>query len=699
MMKELLLLVLAALCMSDAMHISGKTADMDFLHKQKKIYELLFFVKQHSLTDTEYYEIGRNYDIENNIDMYKDKTIVQEFLYMYRQGMLSRHAIYSPYYEEHRYEMKCLFKLFYYAKDFQTFYKTAAWARLYLNDGVFTNAFTIAVFYRPDCKYMRLPAPYEIYPNLYFDSNVIQQAHDIKMTRGLATANIDNVDSYMIYANYSGSYIKPTYDEEYKLDYYMEDIGLNTYYYYFRQVMPFWLDFKEYDIKYDFPKYFRGYYYYFFHNQLMGRYFLERVSNGLGEIEYFDWNKPFYPGYYSTLMYNNGIVIPQRSRYMNVPFYKYKYLKEIETLEMRIMNAIDLGYVYDKNGKQFNIYTPEGFGILANLIEGNVDSCNRRFYGMYDALARDILGFNFDYKDKNKAIPSALQCYSTSMRDPAFYRLYKRIMTYFFRYKKYMPYYTQNELIFPGVKFESVNIDKLLTYFDYCDTFINNAVSVENFKEGMKLRVKARRYCLNYKPFTYRFNINSDKETKAVFKIFLGPAFDDPHNEKDMSYFHQYYKYFVEMDKFVVTLRPGQNAIERHSSDSVYTMPDMLSSDMFYKKLEKAVSGSEPFTYYEKLFGYPERLTLPKGKPEGMRFKMFFYMSPFDETKMTNVELPIFGKYTFDDKPFGFPLDRPMYPWKFFTPNMYFKDVYIYHTYEHEKAYEKSYEKSYEKNY
>lgn len=99
------------------------------------------------------------------------------------------------------------------------------------------------------------------------------------------------------------------------------------------------------------------------------------------------------------------------------------------------MNAIDFGYVYDKNGKQINIYTPEGFNILANLIEGNVDSCNRRFYGMYDALARDILGFNLDYKDKNKVIPSSLQCYSTSMRDPGFYRLYKRIMTYFFRFE------------------------------------------------------------------------------------------------------------------------------------------------------------------------------------------------------------------------------------------------------------------------
>lgn len=116
-----------------------------------------------------------------------------------------------------------------------------------------------------------------------------------------------------------------------------------------------------------------------------------------------------------------------------------------------------------------------------------------------------------------------------------------------------MPYYTQSELFFPGVKFESVSMDKLQTYFDYCDTFINNAVDVESFKDGMKLNLKARRYCLNYKPFTYHFNINSDKETKAVLKIFLGPAFDHHHKEKDTAYLREYYKYFVQADKFVVT--------------------------------------------------------------------------------------------------------------------------------------------------
>lgn len=127
----------------------------------------------------------------------------------------------------------------------------------------------------------------------------------------------------MIYANYSGSFVKPYFDDEYKLDYFIEDFSLNAYYYYIRQVLPFWLDMKDFNI----PKEFRGNFYYYQHQQLLNRYFLERISNDLGKIEDFDWNKPFYPGYYSTLMYNNGIAMPQRPRYTNVPSYKYKYLK------------------------------------------------------------------------------------------------------------------------------------------------------------------------------------------------------------------------------------------------------------------------------------------------------------------------------------------------------------------------------------
>ena len=49
---------------------------MDFLHKQKKIFDLLLYVRQADLSDAEWYDVGRNYDMESNMDMYKDKVIV-----------------------------------------------------------------------------------------------------------------------------------------------------------------------------------------------------------------------------------------------------------------------------------------------------------------------------------------------------------------------------------------------------------------------------------------------------------------------------------------------------------------------------------------------------------------------------------------------------------------------------------------------
>ncbi|XP_043262180.1 arylphorin subunit alpha-like [Colletes gigas] len=683
MLKIALLVALCAVCTAQSMKVTGShTADMDFLHKQKKIYELLLYVRQNDLIDAEFYNVGRNFNLESNIDMFQDKSAVQKFVWGYKQGiLLSRNAIFSPFNSEQLQEMQALFELFTSAKDFQTFYKTASWARVYLNSGLFTTAFTVAVLYRNDCKYMRLPPIYEIYPNLFYASDVIQEAQNIKMARGVTGApGVENAETYMIYANYTGAYM-PRVNGEYKLDYFMEDVGLNAFYYYFRQVFPFWLSSKQSGI----PPEIRGQFYYFVHKQLLARYNLERLSNDLGEIKDFDWYKPIHPGYYSTLTYSNGISIPQRNRYSSIPYYKYKHLKEINRLESRIMDAIDSGYFVDIQGKHVDIYTPKGLGMLANMIEGNVDSGNRRFYGMYDSLARDILGFSAEQTNRNKIIPSALQSYCTNMRDPAFYMLYKRIMTSFFRYKENQHSYTQSELQFPGVRIESVNVDKLTTFFDNCDTLVNSAVSVENLNRGVSFRLKARRLCLNYQPFNYRFTINSDKETKAVLRIFLGPAFDDI--TQTALYLTKYYKYFVEMDKFVVSLRPGSNNIDRHSTDSFMTMQDMTPSDIFIEKLKKAIGGSEPFMYSEREFGFVNRLSLPKGKPEGMPYKMFFFLSQHDESNVNAYEFPMFGKIMFDGKSLGFPLDRPVFGWNYTVPNMFMKDVNIYSVLDKEMKY------------
>ena len=97
------------------------------------------------------------------------------------------------------------------------------------------------------------------------------------------------------------------------------------------------------------------------------------------------------------------------------------------------MEAIDSGFFYDDMGKQISLYTVEGLNYLGNLIEGNGDSYNLKYYGAYDVLAREILGMNFNFNNKNYYVPSSLELFSTSLRDPAFYRIYDKIMYFFHR--------------------------------------------------------------------------------------------------------------------------------------------------------------------------------------------------------------------------------------------------------------------------
>lgn len=107
--------------------------------------------------------------------------------------------------------------------------------------------------------------------------------------------------------------------------------------------------------------------------------------------------------------------------------------QESEEYETRIGQAVDSGIVFTKEGKPAKIYTPEGLNILGNMIEGNADSCNEQYYGNIDMLGRNILGFNLMPLTPDKLHPSALEHFVTSMRDPAFWRLYKKFFHFYYK--------------------------------------------------------------------------------------------------------------------------------------------------------------------------------------------------------------------------------------------------------------------------
>ncbi|XP_050087151.1 larval serum protein 2-like [Anopheles aquasalis] len=676
-----------------------KYADKPFLTKQKAILEIFQHVHQAEL-HTHLWDEQKSFDLAAYKEHFTKPAVVDEFLHLYHHGMVPMEEIFAVYNEYHREQAVALFHLFYYAKDWDTFYKTMVWARFHVNEGMFVYAVTVAVLHRPDMQGIVLPAPYEIYPYYFFNDVVISKAQHYKMQgfHGMKKA-ADGVYSAYIPSNYTGYYVHT--NAEQRVSYFMEDIGLNSYYYYFHADYPTWMGGKEFGLMKDR----RGEFYLYQHQQFLARYYLERLSNDLGTIPTFSWYKPIVTGYYPYLRYYNGVPFPTRENYHNgYMMEKQSVVQEITDYERRIMEAIDYGFIVLPDGTFVNITIPSGIEYLGNLIQSNADSVNQRFYGYLEKVAKFFLGGSFEMYNEFRAIPSVLERYETAMRDPMFYQFFKRIVGFYYRYLDTMPSYKYEEVNFPGVKVEKVEMDKLVTYFDNFDADITNAVDVEVFDEttmkasemkkfgkmahyqGEDFVLYARMPRLNHLPFSFKLSVASDKPQKAVVVVFIGPKYDQYGNVYGVNANREN---FFQLDHFLVDLVAGENVIARNSQDFSWFVKDRTTYFDLYKQVMKAFSGDYkfPIDMSEAHCGFPARLMLPKGKKGGMPFQFFFMVTPyhapeverftgFDHTVSCGIGS---GARYLDTLPFGYPFNRKIDEAAWFTPNMVYYDAMIYH--------------------
>lgn len=77
-------------------------------------------------------------------------------------------------------------------------------------------------------------------------------------------------------------------------------------------------------IEYNLTSYRRGERYFNDHKQLLARYNLERLSNGLGDMEDINWNGKILTGFYPDMSDYNGVPFPKRPDNAGVPLHKYK---------------------------------------------------------------------------------------------------------------------------------------------------------------------------------------------------------------------------------------------------------------------------------------------------------------------------------------------------------------------------------------
>lgn len=245
---------------------------------------------------------------------YLQKTdVVKNFIEMFKMGMLPRGEVFVHTNEKHVKEAIRVFKLLYFAKDFDVFIKTCCWLRERINIGMFVYTVTAAVFHRNDCRGIVLPAVYEIYPYFFVNSDVINKAFMMKMTKKVTDNVLANywgirvTDKNVCYID-SRKGVRHTLSKDDMLTYFTEDIDLNAYLYYLHMNYPYWMENEVYGLH----KERRGEVLTYATQQLLARYRLERLSHGMCDIKPIKWDEQIKTGFWPKIRMHNGEEMPVR---------------------------------------------------------------------------------------------------------------------------------------------------------------------------------------------------------------------------------------------------------------------------------------------------------------------------------------------------------------------------------------------------
>uniref|UniRef100_A0A1I8MIH2 Hemocyanin n=1 Tax=Musca domestica TaxID=7370 RepID=A0A1I8MIH2_MUSDO len=724
---------------------NATVADKSYLEKQKFLYEIVYRIED-PLMFEEWIKLGKHLIVEKSFYDHYD-IHMEKFWESYKEkALLPKGEFFGNLVKSHYMQTWGLFNFFYYAKNWEVFQRNVCWARMHVNEGMFVHALTLAIIHRDDFVGLMLPYIYEIFPQHFFDSRFIYAAEkfdfniwskyamyekqyldvyyknnnnndsmgsyvhmkDWKMWQWWKLMGLDKQwymeDNYMLRENIykhnkDSQWLSMMRDvkmmwmpvdytrdidfanEELRLSYFTEDVEWNAFWYYINMDYPFNLDGKTFQLQNDR----RGEFWMYAIQKLLSRYYMERLSNGLGDIHRISRSQSFEHGYNPRLVAYNGLGFSYRKDYYHLyDSGNFDMLERLREFFARVERVVDLGYYTMKDGTVVDLRNPDAADMIGSILQGNIDVMDKYFFNywyLYSHMYVADVGFN-----DVEVVPHAFLNLETVVRDPLFYSLHKRILDVFYRFKDSLGPYQREELSFPGVYIKDVKVSEMVTYFDLFDYDVTNLINGKmRFVDGefkWEKTLLARQMRLNHKPFNFEITVESDKAQKVYVRVFLAPKHNElgqiiPLNENRLNFF--------SFDKFSYELSAGLNTIKRNPADYKFTSPDSLTYTEMYHYIKLAYEGKYEFHLNMSYphFSFPNRLMLPRGWAQGMPMQLFFMVTlddddheQFDYTFSCGLGS---GRRWFDKKSLAYPFDREIDEHDFYVPNMYFKDVMIYH--------------------
>ncbi|CAL8122997.1 unnamed protein product [Orchesella dallaii] len=594
------------------------------------------------------------------------------------QETVPRNVLFSEFHERHLSAADDLTRILMGQPTRTDFFNACALCRDSVNPHLWIHSFTTALLRRADMRGFRMPAVWEIMPDMFIEAKAWRTAiqHSIMPAQERPVIVIDK--------NFTGSNLNPNH----KLAYYMEDIGINTHHWHWHIVNPFNAPKGTVDRK--------GEVFYYMHHGMLARYNTERLANGLNRAVPFDIHSDVIEeACFAKLSIQNAqanLAGRQENSTIKGFFRKkdpatnvrHEELSILRSWADRIVEAIDAGFAILEGGGRVDLRTEKGTEIVTAMWESSFESPHRNYYGVLHNFGHSTIGLLHDPDFRYKEPPAPMYFAGMSLRDPVFYRWHQYLDFFTQRQKDYLKPY--DNLQWTGIVVNQIQvvrgedsrvpitlgrINNLVTHWMQSDIELSRGLDFGRTNLNGLGSVWARATHLQHLPFTYGIQVTNQTraDVQATVRIFMAPKLDE--NEDKFPYYEQRHLFF-EMDKFTVNLHPGENIITQKSENSTLTVP----WGQTFREIERDTA-TLTRTQAMCSCGWPDHLLLPRGKVDGMPFDLFVMLTntQIDQVASSRRQLGtltpkgtcrdsisycgmIDEKFP-DSRPMGYPFDRP----------------------------------------